>query len=75
MMISMPAKVDSIKFIPNEPAIYSTLFWAPLVVTDKSGEARFYYYSNDINGRFYNLIQGYTGQGTFRGQTVFTVIP
>jgi hypothetical protein len=68
-------KVDSMRFSPDEPAIFSTLFWAPLLVTDDKGEARFYFYTNDIPGRFYNLIQGYSKVGTFRGQAVFSVTP
>jgi hypothetical protein len=67
--------VDSIKFSPTEPAIYSTLFWVPLVVTDKNGETRFFFFTNDVTGRFYNLVQGYSGPGTFKCQTVFTVVP
>ena len=66
--------MDSVKFDPQRPAVYSTLFWEPFVITDEKGEANFYFYTNDIKGRFYNRLQGWSPAGTYKGQSVFRVL-
>ena len=68
-------KTDSANFSPTEPAIYSTLYWAPLVVTDKNGETTFRFYTNDLKGKFYILVQGISTAGVFSGKQIVAVRP
>ena len=68
-------KTDSANFSPTEPAAYSTLYWAPLIVTDKNGETTFSFYTDDLKGRFYTIVQGISAAGVFRGKEIFKVLP
>lgn len=69
-----PYNVDSVKFDPTLPALYSTLYWSPLVLTDDKGEAVFAFYTNDIKGRFVTLLQGMSSVGALKGQAFFSVV-
>lgn len=64
---------DSLKPTGDQQSIYTTLFWVPLTVTDSNGVFRFYFYANDVPGKFFNLIQGVSRLGPFRAASVFTV--
>lgn len=41
----------------------NTLFWKPVVVTDKNGEATIQFYSSDIRRQFIGIIEGASGEG------------
>lgn len=64
---------DSASFSPSEPALLPTLYWAPVVVTDGNGEATINFYTDDLTGRFMNIIQGVAGEAVFSGKQSFTV--
>jgi hypothetical protein len=66
---------DSASFSPSEPALLPTLYWAPAVVTDSNGEATINFYTDDLTGRFMNIIQGVAGEAVFSGKQNFTVVP
>jgi uncharacterized protein YfaS (alpha-2-macroglobulin family) len=64
---------DYEKFNPTQPETMSTVYWNYTVVTDKKGEAIITFSTNDLNGRFTCVLQGYTTQGAVSGKTTFTV--
>jgi hypothetical protein len=64
---------DSLKPVGDQQVISTTLFWIPLTLTDTNGEFRFYFYANDVPGKFINLIQGVSRVGPFRAQAAFSV--
>jgi hypothetical protein len=66
-------KSDSTPFSPSLPARHSTLYWGPVIVTDTNGEADFNFYTNDLTGRFYIILQGISNEGTFSGRSSFKV--
>ncbi|WP_315814604.1 hypothetical protein [Paraflavitalea speifideaquila] len=47
----------------------STLFWTYKVLTDEQGEATLQFSTNDLNGRFTCLLQGYSAEGVISGKT------
>jgi hypothetical protein len=57
-----------------ETLVNSTLFWSPLSVTDKNGEATLTFYTQQLPGRFYNIIQGMSGLGAISGRAAFRVL-
>ncbi len=64
---------DYDKFNPTEPEVMSTLFWTYKVLTDKKGEATLHFSTNDLNGRFICILQGYSLEGVISGKTNFRV--
>lgn len=64
---------DYDKFNPTEPEVMSTLFWTYKVLTDEKGEATLQFSTNDLNGRFTCILQGYSLEGVISGKTVFKV--
>jgi hypothetical protein len=64
---------DSTNLQSPDPITLSTLYWAPVVSTDKNGEAVITFFTNDLKGRFYLLVQGITNAGTFSGKQVIKV--
>lgn len=58
-----------------ETLVNSTLFWSPLSVTGKNGEATLSFYTQQLSGRFYNIIQGISGLGAISGRSAFTIRP
>lgn len=65
--------VDSMHFNPTEPVVLTTLYWVPLVVTDKKGEADIRFFTGDVKGVFCNEIQGAADAGVFTRKTFFKV--
>jgi len=66
---------DSANFTPSEPAVYSTLYWSPLIVTDSNGQANLSFYTDDLSGRFYVIVQGISSKGAFNRKEIFRVLP
>jgi hypothetical protein len=66
---------DSASFSPSEPALLSTVYWAPVVETDSTGEATINFYTDDITGRFMTIVQGIAGHAVFSAKEYFMVIP
>lgn len=64
---------DYEKFNPTQPETMSTVYWNYTAVTDKKGEAVLTFSTNDLNGRFTCVLQGYSTQGVVSGKTTFTV--
>ncbi|AXY72988.1 hypothetical protein D3H65_02950 [Paraflavitalea soli] len=64
---------DYDKFNPTEPEVMSTLFWTYKVLTDEKGEATLQFSTNDLNGRFTCILQGYSMEGVISGKTNFRV--
>jgi hypothetical protein len=64
---------DYEKFNPTEPEVMSTLFWTFKVLTDEQGEATLQFSTNDLNGRFTCVLQGYSTEGAISGKTFFKV--
>ena len=57
-----------------ETLVNSTLFWSPLTVTDKNGEATLTFYTQELPGRFYNIVQGVSEEGAISGKGVFKIV-
>jgi hypothetical protein len=66
-------KTDSAGAPPPDSAILSTLYWSPVTITDKNGEAVVSFYTNDLKGRFFINVQGISTKGAFSGREVFSV--
>lgn len=64
---------DYDKFNPTAPEMMSTVFWTYRVLTDEQGEAIIRFSTNDLNGRFTCLLQGYSQEGVISGKTYFKV--
>ncbi|NII26712.1 hypothetical protein HB364_16610 [Pseudoflavitalea sp. X16] len=64
---------DYDKFNPAAPEMMSTVFWTYRVLTDEQGEAIIQFSTNDLNGRFACLLQGYSQEGVISGKTFFKV--
>lgn len=64
---------DYRKHSPLEPETYTTIYWAPLVITNDNGEATISYYTNDLVGDFVNILQGVNVYGVFSGRETFRV--
>lgn len=65
---------DYEKFNPTAPEVMSTVFWTYKVMTDDKGEATLRFSTNDLNGRFICVLQGYSNEGVISGRTFFRVI-
>lgn len=65
---------DYDKFNPAAPEVMSTIFWTYKVLTDEKGEATLQFSTNDLNGRFTCVLQGYSQQGPISGKTFFKVV-
>jgi hypothetical protein len=65
--------MDSSNVHSADPELYSTLYWNPLITTDKNGEAFFSFYTNDLTGKFTCTLQGVSDQGVVFGQQSFYV--
>jgi hypothetical protein len=58
---------------PPDPR-YTTLYWAPEVRTDASGQAQLSFYTSDATGEFQAVAEGLSPQGTaLRGTTILSV--
>lgn len=64
---------DYDKFNPTAPEVMSTVFWTYKVMTDDKGEATLHFSTNDLNGRFICVLQGYSNEGVISGRTYFRV--
>lgn len=64
---------DSSKLSSPEPVTLSTLYWSPLQSTDQHGEATLSFYTGDLAGRFYVIVQGISAAGAFTGRQYFRV--
>lgn len=64
---------DYDKFNPTAPEVMSTIFWTYKVLTDEQGEATLHFSTNDLNGRFICVLQGYSAEGVISGKTFFRV--
>jgi hypothetical protein len=64
---------DYEKFNPTAPEVMSTVFWTYKVMTDEKGEATLRFSTNDLNGRFICVLQGYSDEGVISGRTFFRV--
>jgi hypothetical protein len=58
-----------------ETLVNSTLFWSPLSATDKDGKATLTFYTQQLPGRFYTIIQGLSALGAISGRTAFKILP
>lgn len=67
-------ETDSSVLQSPTPALYTTLHWSPLLVTNKDGETAIDFYTNDLPGRYYNIVQGVSGQALLSGKQFFQVI-
>jgi hypothetical protein len=65
---------DYEKFNPTEPETMTTVFWNYAILTDEQGEATIHFSTNDLNGRFACVLQGYTTAGAISAKTFFKVI-
>ena len=65
---------DYSKFNPPEPEMMSTMFWAHQVTTDANGEAKIWFYTNDLNGRYWCILQGLSGAGAVSGRYSFRLV-
>lgn len=68
-------KADYEKFNPPDPEIYSTVYWTPQIITDKSGEAFVSFYTNDMAGIFSLIVEGVTEKGVINGKKLIKIIP
>ncbi len=64
---------DTTPIPPSATALYTTLHWAPLVVTDNSGNAEISFYANDLPGPYVNVLQGISTQGVISSRSFFTI--
>ena len=68
-------KADYQKFNAPDPEIYSTVYWSPQIVTDKKGEALVDFYTNDMPGIFFIMVEGVTEKGVINGKKIIKIIP
>lgn len=64
---------DYQKFNPADPETLSTIYWNPQIVTDEKGEAHISFYTNDLAGIFYTILEGVTNSGPVSGKSSFKV--
>jgi hypothetical protein len=64
---------DTTPIPPSATAMYTTLHWAPLVVTDASGNAEVSFYANDLPGLYFNVLQGLSPQGVISQRSTFKI--
>jgi hypothetical protein len=65
---------DYEKFNPTEPETMTTVYWAYTIATDEKGEATVNFSTNDLNGRFACVLQGYTDHGAITGKIFYKVV-
>ena len=65
---------DYTKFNPVAPEVLSTIFWSYKTITDDKGEATLHFSTNDLNGRFTCVLQGYSDEGPISAKTSFKVV-
>ncbi|AXY74765.1 hypothetical protein D3H65_12565 [Paraflavitalea soli] len=65
---------DYTKFNPAAPEVLSTLFWSYKTITNEKGEASLQFSTNDLDGRFTCVLQGYSDEGPLSARTSFRVI-
>ncbi|WP_276485035.1 hypothetical protein [Paraflavitalea pollutisoli] len=58
---------------PPELLHRTTLYWAPLLLTDDQGQAEVSFHTNLVTGTFQCMVQGITDTGVFQGKVWFTV--
>jgi hypothetical protein len=59
-------KPDSLNMIPD---YRNTLLWAPIVLTDRNGEAQLEFFCSDIYTGFVGIIEGVSGDGKLGSET------
>jgi hypothetical protein len=64
---------DTTPIPPSATALYTTLHWAPMVVTDSAGNAEVSFYANDLPGLYFNVLQGISTQGVISSRSSFTI--
>jgi len=67
-------KEDSTALPASTPGLFTTLHWSPFIVTNSEGYAHITFYTNDLIGRFWNIIEGISVQGVLSGKKSFEVI-
>jgi hypothetical protein len=68
------AYVNDTTAIPSSVnAVYTTLHWAPLMATDRAGNAEISFYANDLQGQYDNILQGISTQGVISGRQSFRI--
>lgn len=65
---------DYVQFNPPDPELLSTVFWSYALVTDEKGEAGINFSTNDLNGRFVCVLQGFSAGGVISAKTFFRVV-
>lgn len=65
---------DYAKFNPAAPEVLSTIFWSYKTITNEKGEATLHFSTNDLEGRFTCVLQGYSDEGPISARTSFKVI-
>ncbi len=64
---------DTTPIPPSATALYTTLHWAPMVVTDRAGDAEVSIYANDLPGLYFNVLQGISARGVISSRSSFTI--
>lgn len=61
-------------FVPEPGFDRSTIYWAPLLTTDKRGEARVSFVAGAVPGKFVCTLEGISESGPIYGQIFFSVV-